>query len=67
MGTLPKEIVRVLRSLEEVFSERVWDWVQVLVLGAMKSGPTSGSRPSGNGQTSLSGALPLPCSASSRW
>src|SRR6266571_7387001 len=35
MGTLPKEIVRVLRTFEEVFSERVWDWVQVLVVGAI--------------------------------
>src|ERR1700752_2590029 len=35
MGTLPQEIVRVLRSFEEVFSERVWDWVQVLVVGAI--------------------------------
>jgi len=35
MGALPKEIVRVLRVFEEVFSERVWDWVQVLVVGAM--------------------------------
>ena len=35
MGALPKEIVRVLRVFEDVFSERVWDWVQVLVVGAM--------------------------------
>src|SRR6266571_7136089 len=35
MGTLPKEIVRVLRVFEDVFSERVWDWVQVLVVGAI--------------------------------
>ena len=35
MGTLPPEIVRVLRLFEDVFSERVWDWVQVLVVGAI--------------------------------
>lgn len=35
METLPKEIVRVLRAFEDVFSERVWDWVQVLVVGAI--------------------------------
>src|SRR3954454_3269544 len=35
METLPREIVRVLRVFEEVFSERVWDWVQVLVVGAI--------------------------------
>jgi hypothetical protein len=35
METLPREIVRVLRSCEEVFSERVWDWVQVLIVGAI--------------------------------
>jgi hypothetical protein len=35
METLPPEIVRVLRVFEAVFSERVWDWVQVLVVGAI--------------------------------
>ena len=35
MGALPPEIVRVLRDFEDVFSERVWDWVQVLVVGAI--------------------------------
>ena len=35
MEALPKEIVRVLRTFEDVFSERVWDWVQVLVVGAI--------------------------------
>src|SRR5918994_831930 len=35
MGTLPPEIVCVLRIFEDVFSERVWDWVQVLVVGAI--------------------------------
>ena len=35
MGALPPEIVRVLRVFEDGFSERVWDWVQVLVIGAI--------------------------------
>ena len=35
METLPREIIGVLRLFESVFSERVWDWVQVLVVGAM--------------------------------
>ena len=35
MEALPREIVRVLRVFEDVFSERVWDWVQVLVVGAI--------------------------------
>ncbi len=35
MDSLPREIVRVLRVFEDVFSERVWDWVQVLVVGAI--------------------------------
>jgi hypothetical protein len=35
MGTLPREIVRVLRVFEDVFSERIWDWVPVLVVGAI--------------------------------
>jgi hypothetical protein len=35
MGALPPEIVRVLRAFEDVFSERTWDWVQVLVVGAI--------------------------------
>src|SRR6476469_9094473 len=35
MEALPREIVRVLRIFEEVFSERVWDWVLVLVVGAI--------------------------------
>jgi DDE superfamily endonuclease len=35
MGTLPPEIVRLRRVFEDVFSERVWDWVQVLVVGAI--------------------------------
>src|SRR5215210_6082217 len=35
MGALPGGIVRVLRVFEDVFSERIWDWVQVLVVGAI--------------------------------
>src|SRR3989337_2875677 len=35
MGALPPEIVRVLRDFEDVFSERIWDWAQVLVVGAI--------------------------------
>src|SRR5437763_12357828 len=35
METLPREIVRVLRTFEDVFSERIWDWVQGLVVGAI--------------------------------
>src|SRR3954471_19933331 len=35
MEALPCEIVRVLRVFEAVFSERVRDWVQVLVVGAI--------------------------------
>src|SRR6059058_4086412 len=35
MDALPREIVRVLRTFEDIFSERVWDWIQVLVVGAI--------------------------------
>jgi hypothetical protein len=35
MGTLPREIIRVLRPFEAVFSGRVWDWVAVLLVGAI--------------------------------
>ena len=35
MEALPREIVRVPRVFEDVFSERMWDWVQVLVVGAI--------------------------------
>jgi hypothetical protein len=35
MEALPREIVRVLRVFEDIFSERIWDWVQVLVVGAI--------------------------------
>src|SRR3954466_6755206 len=35
MEALPREIVRVLRVFEDAFSERIWDWVTVLVVGAI--------------------------------
>src|SRR4029079_2049296 len=35
MEALAREIVRELRVFEDIFSERVWDWVQVLVVGAI--------------------------------
>ena len=35
MEALPREIVRVLRVFEDAFSERIWDWVQALVVGAI--------------------------------
>src|SRR5918911_2468596 len=35
MLTLPKRIIQVLRHFEPVFSERVWEWTKVLVIGAI--------------------------------
>jgi hypothetical protein len=35
MLTLPTKIIHVLRNFEEVFSERVWEWAKVLVIGAI--------------------------------
>lgn len=35
MQTLPKGIIQVLRQFETVFSERVWEWAKVLVIGAI--------------------------------
>jgi hypothetical protein len=35
MLTLPKRIIYVLRHFEPVFSERVWEWAKVLVIGAI--------------------------------
>ena len=32
---LPKKIIQVLRSFEGVFSERVWEWARVLLIGAI--------------------------------
>jgi hypothetical protein len=35
MLTLPTKIMTVLEHFSPVFSERIWDWVQVLVMGAI--------------------------------
>lgn len=35
MLTLPSEIMRLLEPFRPVFSDRVWDWVQVLLVGAI--------------------------------
>ena len=35
MLTLPKRIIQVLRQFETVFSERVWEWAKVLLIGAI--------------------------------
>ncbi len=35
MLDLPKRIIQVLRCFEEAFSERVWEWVKVLLIGAI--------------------------------
>jgi hypothetical protein len=35
MLTLPKRIIQVLRHFEGVLSERVWEWAQVLLIGAI--------------------------------
>lgn len=35
MLTLPTTIMTVLQHFSPVFSERIWDWVQVLVVGAI--------------------------------
>jgi len=37
MLTLPPEIMYVIGAFVPVFSERVWDWAQVLVIGAILS------------------------------
>jgi len=37
MLNLPKAIITVLRSFEPVFSERIWEWVKVLLVGAILS------------------------------
>ena len=51
MVPLPREILGVLQLVEEVFSERVWDWVQVLVVGAILTPGSSdgGSDAAGHG------------------
>jgi len=35
MITLPPEMMLILTHFAPVFSERVWDWAQVLVAGAI--------------------------------
>mgnify|MGYP000131456237 FL=1 len=35
MPILPPEIIKVIRPFAQVFSARIWDWVQVLVAGAI--------------------------------
>jgi hypothetical protein len=35
MLTLPKRIIPVLRHFETIFSERVWEWAKVLLIGAI--------------------------------
>ncbi len=35
MTNLPKGIIHLLRQFEEVFSERVWEWAKIVVVGAI--------------------------------
>jgi hypothetical protein len=35
MPILPPEIIQAIRPFAQVFSERVWDWAQVLLIGAI--------------------------------
>src|SRR5215469_13851354 len=35
MLNLPKRMIQVLRCFEEAFSERVWEWAKVLLIGAI--------------------------------
>lgn len=35
MRSLPPQIISVLRHFEFVFSERVWEWVKILLIGAI--------------------------------
>ena len=35
MRNLPPQIIHVLRQFELLFSERMWDWVKILVVGAI--------------------------------
>lgn len=35
MLDLPKRIIQVLRCFEEAFSERVWEWAKVFLIGAI--------------------------------
>ena len=35
MRNLPAAIIQVLRPFERVFSERVWEWAKILLVGAI--------------------------------
>jgi len=35
MLNLPKKLMPVLRHFEAIFSERVWEWAKVLLIGAI--------------------------------
>jgi hypothetical protein len=35
MLTLPRKIIHVVRHFEEAFSERVWEWAKILLIGAI--------------------------------
>src|SRR5437660_12730256 len=35
MLILPKKMIHLLREFESVFSERVWEWAKVLLIGAI--------------------------------
>lgn len=35
MPTLPQEIMTIFAPFMQVFSRRVWDWAQILVVGAI--------------------------------
>jgi hypothetical protein len=37
MRNLPMAIIHVLRQFEAVFSERVWDYAKVLLVGAIEN------------------------------
>ena len=51
---LPKKIIQVLRPFEEVFSERVWEWAKVLLIGAI----LAKGRTNGDGNFTRDGAEP---------
>ena len=35
MHALPPAIIYVLRQFERLFSERVWEWAKILLIGAI--------------------------------
>ena len=35
MRNLPRPIIHVLRAFEVLFSERVWEWAKILLVGAI--------------------------------